>query len=54
MAFDFSTSCQYNVFSVIEMDEKKDLIEEDIEPTSYEPLAGQISMEELLAELRLA
>ena len=54
MRFDFSVSHQYNVFSVIEMDEKKDLIEEDIEPISYEPLAGQISMEELLAELRLA
>ena len=54
MRFDFSVSHQYNVFSVIEMDENKDLIEEDIEPTSYEPLAGQISLEELLAELRLA
>lgn len=54
LRFDFSASHQYNVFSVIEMDEKKDLIEEDIEPTSYEPLAGQISLEELLAELRLA
>ena len=54
LAFDFSASHQYNVFSVIEMDENKDLIEEDIEPISYEPLAGQISMEELIAELRLA
>ena len=54
LRFDFSVSHQYNVFSVIEMDEKKDLLEEDTEPISYEPLAGQISMEELLAELRLA
>ena len=54
LRFDFSVSHQYNVFSVIEMDENKDLIEEDIEPISYEPLAGQISMEELIAELRLA
>ena len=54
LRFDFSVSHQYNVFSVIEMDENKDQIEEDIEPISYEPLAGQISMEELIAELRLA
>ena len=36
------------------MEEKKDLLEEDTETISYEPLAGQISLDELLAELRLA
>ena len=38
---------------MIEMDEKKELLEEDIETVSNEPLAGQISLEELIAELRL-
>ena len=53
LRFDFSASHQYNVFSVIEMDEKKELLEEDVETVSNEPLAGQISLEELIAELRL-
>jgi len=39
---------------VIEIDEKKELFNEDTETISYEPLAGQISLEELLAELRLS
>ena len=51
--FDFLVSRQYNVFSVMEMDERNELFEEDTETVSNEPLAGQISMEELLAELRL-
>lgn len=37
----------------MEMDEKKELFEEETETISNEPLAGQISLEELLAELRL-
>ena len=53
LRFDFSAFRQYNVFSVIEMDEKKELLEEDIETANNEPLAGQISLEELIAELRL-
>jgi len=36
------------------MDERKDWFEEDKEIVSDEPLVGQISMEELMAELRLS
>ena len=37
----------------MEMDEKKELLEEDGETISNEPLAGQISQEELIVEPRL-
>ena len=37
----------------MKMDEKKERFDEGTEAISNEPLAGQISLEELIAELRL-